>query len=182
MKAALCATALLVLLSACRQDEIEVRRVPKEGLPEAAATAGARPRGLRWKAPPGWRERGGTGMRAATFDVPAGEEKLEATVVALPGDVGGELANVNRWRGQIALPPLNETQLIALRKDVRSRAGSVSLYDFTGGGESRTRLVAGLIKVRGVTWFFKLMGAEKAVASARPDFLRLLEGLHSDES
>jgi hypothetical protein len=119
-------------------------------------------------------------MRAATFELPQGSGKAEVTVVALPGDVGGELANVNRWRGQIALPPITEGQLAGVRVAVRSRAGDIFVYDFTTGGAKKTRLVAGMIQVSGVTWFFKLTGDEAAVSAAKPAFLKLLEGLKSD--
>jgi hypothetical protein len=32
--------------------------------------------------------------------------KAEVTVSAFPGDTGGLLANLNRWRGQIGLEPV----------------------------------------------------------------------------
>src|SRR5208282_283219 len=138
--------------------------------------------GLRWSAPQGWKELPGDGMSAATLVPPQDSGQVEGTVVVLLGDAGGELANVNRWRGQIALTPVAQDELSALRQDVRSRAGVVALYDFSGGDRVKTRLVAGMIKVGEKTCFFKLMGAEKAVAAARPAFLKLLEGLSSDEA
>ena len=171
---------LLAALAACQKDPIEVRIEPKED-PSAAGTASpARPEGLRWTTPPGWREIAGSGMRVASFAPPEAEGKAEVTVVALPGDVGGELANVNRWRGQLALPPVAEADLPPARATVRTALGALSVYDFSGPGEKKTRLVAGMIRVSGTTWFFKLMGDEKAVAAAKPAFLRLLEGLKSD--
>ena len=65
---------------------------------------------------------------------------------------------------------------------MKSRVGSLFVYDFVGTGDKKTRLVAGMIQVRGTMWFFKLMGDEKAVAAAKPAFLKLLEGLKSDAS
>ena len=173
---------IAALLTACQKDPIEVRRAPKEDAPSVEMTASSRPKGLAWTAPSGWKELAGNGMRVASFELPKGPGKAEATVVALPGDVGGELANVNRWRGQLALPPIGEADLPAARTRVASRLGSVSLYDFTGAGEKKTRLVAGMIQVAGTTWFFKLMGEEKAVEAARPAFLTFLKGLKKDAS
>jgi hypothetical protein len=141
-----------------------------------------RPKGLRWTTPKGWKELAGGGMRVASFELPKGPGKAEVTVVALPGDVGGELANVNRWRGQLALPPVAEADLPAARAPVRSGLGKLFVYDFTGAGEKKTRLVAGMIQVSGTMWFFKLMGDEAAVAAAKPAFLKLLEGLKSDDA
>jgi hypothetical protein len=173
---------LLAALTACQKDPIEVRVVPKEDSPAAALAPSSRPRGLRWTAPAGWKEVAGNGMRVATLTPPKTAGKAEATVVALPGDVGGELANVNRWRGQLALPPVGEADLPAARAAVKSKLGSLFVYDFTGTGANKTRLVAGMIQVSGTMWFFKLMGDEKAVAAAKPAFLKLLEGLKSDAS
>ncbi len=134
-------------------------------------------RGLRWVTPKGWTERGADGMRAATLKPPQGGE---VTVIALPGDVGGELANVNRWRGQIGLAPMGEAELAGGRTQLHSRAGAVSVYDFTGSGTPQTRLVAGVLRASGTSWFFKLMGPQDAVAAARPAFVEMLKGLHGD--
>ena len=163
-------------LTACHKDEIEVRRVPKEDA--APGLAGVvRPRGLSWTTPRGWVELPGDGMRAATLRPPAALGRAEATIVALPGDVGGELANVNRWRGQIGLPPIDEAALALLRKHVLAPVGPIDVYDFTGNGGEKSHLVAGMIQVRGTTWFFKLSGEARAVRAAKPAFLKMLRGL-----
>ncbi|HXT00464.1 MAG TPA: hypothetical protein VN915_07295 [Elusimicrobiota bacterium] len=172
----------LATLAACQKDPIEVRVEPKEDAAAAALAPASRPRGVRWTAPSGWTEAPGTGMRVTTLTPPQTAGKAEVTVIALPGDVGGELANVNRWRGQLALPPIGEADLPNARAAVRSELGAINLYDFTGTGANKTRLVAGMFQVSGTTWFFKLMGDEKAVAAARPAFLKLLEGLQKDAS
>jgi hypothetical protein len=172
---------LLLLVSACREEPITRVREPKE--PSAAMSAApvspSKARGLSWTTPKGWIERPGDGMRAATL-IPPGRGRAEVTVIALPGDVGGELANVNRWRGQLGLPQLEEGALAGERRELGSRAGAVSLYDFTSGGAPKTRLVAAALRVGETTWFFKLMGDEAAAAAARPAFIALLEGLHGD--
>ena len=157
-----------------------MRVAPKEDQPATAALAPSPTRDLSWTAPAGWKEIAGSGMRVASFELPKTEGKAEVTVVALPGDVGGELANVNRWRGQLALPPIAQEDLPPARATVRTRLGALFVYDFTGSGEKKTRLVAGMIQVSGTMWFFKLMGDQKAVAAAKPAFLKLLEGLKND--
>ena len=48
---------------------------------------------------------------------------------------------------------------------------------FTSDGQKKSRVVAGLFEAGGSTWFVKLTGDAEAVASARPDFLRLMESL-----
>ena len=169
--------------------------MPPGAMPPGAMPPGAMPGGelpppprpagkaaLKWTAPKGWTETQGSGMRFATLTPPAaGAGKAEVSVVVLPGAAGGELANVNRWRGQIGLPPLDEATLAAGRAAVKAKAGTVAVYDFTSLGEVKSRMVTGLLATSdGNTWFFKLMGDAEPVAKAKPGFMRFLESLHLD--
>ncbi len=135
---------------------------------------------LHWTLPKGWTETPGNGMRFATLN-PPGPGKVEVSVVCLPGQAGGELANVNRWRGQIGLEPMDEKALAASRQTVKSKAGAVAVFDFTSQGQAQTRMIVGSLTPKdGGTWFLKLLGDAAPVAKARPDFMRYLESLHLD--
>ena len=166
--------------------------MPPPGMPPAGAPGGMagtqlppppRPTGngaLKWSAPKGWTETQGSGMRFATLTPPGGG-KAELAVVVLPGAAGGEPANVNRWRGQIGLQPLDDNALAGLRKAVKCKAGTVSLYDFTSEGQVKSRMISGLLATSdGNTWFLKLTGDAEAVGKAKADFMRFLESLHLD--
>ena len=98
---------------------------------------------LKWTLPSGWAQSFPGGMRFATFKVP-GTGKIDGSVVTLPGDAGGELANVNRWRGQIGLGPTDDAGLAAARTTVKTRAGPASVYDFTSEGTRKSRLIAAI--------------------------------------
>lgn len=157
--------------------------MPPGAMPGGQLPPPPRPTGkgaMKWVVPKGWTEAPGSGMRYATL-TPPGAGKVELSVVVLPGPAGGEPANVNRWRGQIGLPPLPDQELAATRKAVKTRAGSVAVYDFTSPGDSKTRMIAGLLATAdGNTWFFKLMGDAEPVAKAKPGFMKYLETLHLD--
>ena len=43
-------------------------------------------------------------MVLASYNISAKEGSPTVTVSMFPGDVGGVLANVNRWRGQLGQP------------------------------------------------------------------------------
>ncbi|HET9594818.1 MAG TPA: hypothetical protein VFP65_04510 [Anaeromyxobacteraceae bacterium] len=137
--------------------------------------------GLTWTLPKGWEQSLSGGMRYATLKA-AQPGKLDISVVVLPGPAGGELANVNRWRGQIGLEPIDDAALRAARKPVKSKVGELALYDFTSGAQAKTRLVAGLTENRGNTWFFKMVGDADPVAAARADFIRLLESVREGKN
>jgi hypothetical protein len=205
----LAAVALLLLAAGCRREEVSSYRVSKGVPPGAEGTQGeslgtshrpaAPPTGmapgmvgevptpptptgaeaLKWKLPAGWGQSFPGGMRFATFKVP-GQGKIDGSVVTLPGDAGGELSNVNRWRGQIGLPPTDAGALASARAAVKTRVGVASVYDFTSDGNKKSRLIAAILMVDGSAWFIKLTGDAEPVSAARPAFLELLGSLHRD--
>lgn len=186
MRARFAAATVLFCLcaAACREEVVQVR-VPKEPPPAAApsmkdgaAFPTARADRLRWSLPKGWKELAASGMRAATLVPPSGAGS-EVSVFALPGDAGGQLSNVNRWRGQIGLPALDEAALTRARRTLTAPAGTVSLYDFTSAGQAPSRVAAAILTIGEDTWFFKLTGPREPVGAALPDFVKLLESLHS---
>lgn len=176
---------LFLLLAACDRGEVTHFRVPKAlavtaPAPVAATEVAPPPRpasgGLRWTLPAGWTESPGGAMRFATLKPPV-LGTIDGSVVVLPGPAGGELANVNRWRGQIELPPLDEAGLAAARKVMETKAGKLRVYDFKNSGAIGKRLVAGITESGGSTWFVKLTGDAGAVGAAREDFMKLLGSL-----
>jgi hypothetical protein len=186
----------LATVAGCSREDVTHYRVPKQAPPPSAAMPagmgagmpGAAPAGmdlpappkggaaLRWTLPTGWTESAGGQMRYATLKPPVAG-RIDASVVVLPGPAGGELANVNRWRNQIGLPPIDEAALAKARSVVKTKAGPLHVYDFTSTGEPRNRVVAGLTSVHGDTWFVKVSGDAAAVGAARPDFMKLLGSL-----
>lgn len=84
-----------------------------------------------WTLPNGWTQAPPRGMRLATITVADG---LEMTVIglALADDWDSQLLdNVNRWRGQLALPPTGAPGLAASVKKVDGIEGGV-LVDLRG--------------------------------------------------
>lgn len=193
---------VLSLAAGCRRDEVSHFTGPKEQAAPPGAfvapppmvgsggpSAGAVPpppapseRGsLKWTLPKGWTQTlSGGGMRYATLKAPL-EGRLDLSVVVLPGPAGGELANVNRWRGQIGLAPIDDAAMTSLRKTMRTKAGILSLYDMESDGTVKSHLTAGMLEAAdGNTWFVKMVGDAGPVAKARPDFVHLLESLRFD--
>jgi hypothetical protein len=147
------------------------------GLPAAGP---ARP---DWKVPAHWEEQPAQGMRFATFRIP-GETgpAADLSVTQFPGEAGGILMNINRWRGEIALPPLTQTQL----------AGAVSTLDL-GGTEAivvnmvganvqtgnKQRTLAAIVPQPGLTWFYKMTGEDEWVARQETAFIEFIKSAHS---
>jgi len=189
----LTAGALLLALAGCGRDDVSRYRVPKQAVTQAGeATPGAGMPGmagsvppppdvsttgeLQWALPKGWTDSRTGGMRYATLK-PTAAGKIDVSVTVFPGPAGGEIANVNRWRNQIGLPPVDEAALAKDRKALKSPAGSVAIFDYTSDGQTKTRLVAAILFAGGNSWFVKMVGDAGPVAASRADFIRLLESL-----
>jgi hypothetical protein len=187
--------AASLLLASCGQEKVSVYRVPREkepvmGAADAAApaepapaptmadtavpTAGAA--ALAWDAPASWKAKPASAMRKASYEVPGANGPCDLSVTAFPGDVGGELANVNRWRGQIGLPQLGESELDSAVSRVQVNGLGVTLVELgpTGAGDGKSILGA-IVPVDGATWFFKLSGPGPSVKAARGDFLGFVQ-------
>src|SRR5690349_5138785 len=105
-----------ILLTSCNNDKIEVYRVPKENLNVAMEQGNLVPpvpeHPARWVKPDGWSEQPASEMRLGSFKVDGPDgTSADISVVAFPGEAGGLISNINRWRGQLELPPLEEKEL-----------------------------------------------------------------------
>jgi len=202
----LLAAALILLLNACRDPQIESYRVPKEKDP-TPPTASATPRsapapvpapagpataeanmantavrtaggpGLTWTAPSGWTAKPASAMRKATYTITGdGDVTADLSITAFPGSVGGDLANINRWRGQVQLPPIAAADLPSATGRVETHGLRVTTVDFTGtasGGP--TRVLGAIVPVGDATWFFKLTGPVSIVTREQAAFASFLQ-------
>lgn len=152
------------------------------------ATAGADPHAqlqtaadeaLTWTAPSGWQAKPPSMMRKATYVI-SGDNgaSAELAISAFPGDVGGEVANVNRWRGQVGLAEVGATEAAAAieRLDVNGlKVGIVDVVDHAAA--SPTHLIGAMVPVQGATWFFKLTGPDAVVAPQKTAFVAFIKTL-----
>ncbi len=137
-----------------------------------------------WTTPPGWTEAATTSMRLANFH-PAGDPKAECYLTLLGGDAGGLAANVNRWRGQLALPSLDQAAIDALPK-AQLLGRDAILMEATGtwtgmsGMESSPGWgLTGLLFVGAEgSAFLKMTGPAKVLADEREHFLELAKSIH----
>jgi len=65
----------------------------------------------KWKVPANWQEKAPGPMILAAYGVAGAGGQADVTISKLSGDAGGQGANINRWRGQLGLPPATEADL-----------------------------------------------------------------------
>jgi hypothetical protein len=145
-----------------------------------ASTDAAGAPSLRWEAPPDWRPKPVTAMRKGSYAVgPAGAE-ADLSITAFPGEVGGLAANVNRWRDQVGLPPLDDAAIGTVAETFDANGLHFTLVDFAGPSAlDRHRILAALASWQGATWFFKLTGPDTLVEAEKPAFSSFLKTIHA---
>ena len=84
-----------------------------------------------WTLPSGWQERSGPPPRFATLSIPSEGKPLETTVSVLPNS-SDALSNVNRWRGQLSLPPITAEQLADESTQVELADGKATFVNLLG--------------------------------------------------
>jgi len=86
---------------------------------------------VSWTKPEGWEEDPPQGMRQATFHIDAGDAHLDMAVTKFPAvaQMVSVLANFNRWRGQLGLPPLTDATLAEATKTIETDGVTVSIMD-----------------------------------------------------
>jgi len=189
--------AATLFLAACGDEKVAAYRVPKEKDPElpAAAPSAAGAQGdqapgpsmadtavptaageaLAWEAPSAWTAKPASAMRKGSYSVPGDAGESDLSITAFPGDVGGELANVNRWRGQVGLPLLRAGDLDSAVSRLESNGLRITVVEIFPQGDPAAKSILGaMVPFGGSTWFFKLMGPGASVKASKPAFIGFL--------
>ncbi len=86
-----------------------------------------------WELPDGWTQQPGDGMRFATIKIANDDQPLELTVIPLPMPPSdGLLSNINRWRGQLGIAPVDAAGLAKESTLVKLADGDATLVNLVG--------------------------------------------------
>ena len=145
------------------------------GMQAAADEAG----GVTYTVPEGWEDLPVSGIRKANLKVSDENGTAELTVLVFPGDVGGRLANINRWRGQLGLDD-------ATPEDLSKFTESYSISQHPGlyvslEGEAQS-ILGGLLPFHGSTWFFKFLGSSGTVLGNEAKMKAFLDSVQLEDS
>lgn len=181
---------LLMSVAGCERAQVQTYTVPKEAdpqLPVAQAPGPAAPfaangggamtgnvptetgPGLAWTAPSDWTTGEPGPMRKASYSVNGPEGRAEISVTAFPGDVGGELANVNRWRGQVGLSPLTADTLDQNVQRIKVNGLDCTVVDL-GDAHSANRILGAIVPFGGGVWFVKMSGPGALLERQKGEF------------
>jgi hypothetical protein len=149
---------------------------PVEGGESAPST-------LTYKVPDGWREGQKLSMRKAAYLVQQDGRQVEITIIDLPTGAADILANVNRWRDQVGLRPLSESELSTHAEAVEIDGHQSTFVELVGtdAAGSPTTILAVITPssgdIQGRIWFIKLMGDAQLAESQRQKFLEFAKSV-----
>ncbi len=128
-----------------------------------------------WTIPDSWTKGNPSSMRIASFKVEdQNEGELDISVTSFPGNVGGLLANVNRWIGQIDLPPVNQSSINQYCNE-RTLAGNAGHLVEAYGKEKA--VLAGILFLESESWFFKLIGDRQLAEKEKTHFIDFIDSV-----
>lgn len=193
----LSAAALLLLLAGCGRNDVKVYKVdasdtvttPAPPVAASGAMPSSMPEGLavpdnsglpklKYTLPAGWKEKPLTQLRVASFEVSENGKTADVSVIPLGGMAGGDAANVNRWRGQVGLPVLEESELKKSAEPAQVGDQPAELYDLAGtapGSGEAERIIGAILHAGESSWYFKMTGDPVLAGNQKAAFIRFLK-------
>lgn len=159
---------------------------PSAPAPSASGGQGGDSGPVKWTPPSRWEAKPASGMRAATYIIPAAKGDSEGAECAVFVNLGGGVqANITRWIGQF-----EKTDGAPNQKSETINGLPVTTVDvsgtFKGGGpmmgqssapKSGYRLLGAIVEGPEGDIFFKLTGPGKTIAAAQDEFQAMLKSL-----
>jgi hypothetical protein len=143
--------------------------------PRVTSGAPTRP---SWQVPSTWKEVPPSQMLLAKFVVPDSQQpKAEVTVIVLGGDGGGLLPNINRWRRQLKLDPIQNESLAQLTTPLEVPGRKAILVDMSGQNTNGqpTRIIGAILPTEEQTWFYKLTGDPQIAQQEKDAFVQFVQ-------
>jgi hypothetical protein len=160
----------------------------------AVATAASVPGPIKWTAPSKWEAKPASGMRAATYLIPAAQGDPEGAECAVFLNIaGGVDANIKRWIAQFEQPDGGSSEAKAKQKKETINDLAVTTVDLTGtfkgggpmmgmpqpagGPKNGYRLLGAIVETPDGEVFFKMTGPAKTMGAAQTDFQTMLKSI-----
>jgi hypothetical protein len=113
------------------------------------------------------------------------DDSATVTISPLSGEAGGLVANVNRWREQVGLKPIDPTAIEKQAREIFIDGKPAKYFRIEGKDETirgDAPTILGVILARpGVSWFVKLTGTLESAKSEEQAFLKFAESIRIGE-
>ncbi len=143
------------------------------------ATTPAASSQLKYTTPEGWKPGRSGGMRKAGFNIAAGDETGEVTVIDLAKAANPLLLNINRWRGQVGLKDISEADLPKNSEQLKVGDLEATYVKLIGPESAKPRkAILGAILYRNeLAWFVKFTGPAKLAELEETHFKQFLQSI-----
>jgi hypothetical protein len=143
------------------------KRSPRGESASSAAADGALP--FTCDVPDSWRPAQANAMQLAAYEVGAGKRKVTISVSTAGGNLAG---NINRWREQVHLPPLEGADLGKSLQEITVDGQTGVFVDLVGPEDDpkREALLGVVVAAQGGQWFIKLKGDVELAAQEKARF------------
>lgn len=136
----------------------------------------------KYKPADGWKETPGSkAPRMLAFTVNEGDKKADLIVTRFGAHgAGSMLDNVNRWRGQIGLPPVADAKNLPMSDVTAGKENPGILITLDNPGDDKTpakRMAVAVTSVGPDLWFFKLTGPPETLDKEKANFDAFLKSL-----
>ncbi|QDV15981.1 hypothetical protein Pan153_06000 [Gimesia panareensis] len=146
---------------------------PASSTPPAAASP------IKYETPEGWAPGRSGGMRKAAFNVSADGETGEVTVIDLTRENSPLLDNINRWRGQVKLDPISESELPANSEKLKVGDLEATYVKLIGpkSEQPQPAILGAIIYRENLAWFVKFTGPAKLAEKEETRFKQFVQSI-----
>ncbi len=147
---------------------------PRRDSPSGASAPGALP--FDCQVPEGWQPGKANSMQLAAYEVRRDGQEAAISVSTAGGDL---VANVNRWREQVHLTPLDPAELKQSLRPINVDGHEGVLAELAGPEtDAKPQLLVGVIvEAQGKQWFIKMRGDAGLAAREKEHFQQFVESI-----
>ncbi|MBV9998074.1 MAG: hypothetical protein JO015_03070 [Verrucomicrobia bacterium] len=175
----------LMSVAGCERRTVQVYDVPKppssqtELMAAGLVAPGPAPAAaVKWTTPANWQEQPLSEMRQGSFRASGPDgANADISVVSFPGTAGGLASNLNRWRGQVELPPASDEELRQATQPVQAGPVEGILVDYASPPQSAkpSRILGAVLETPDRTWFVKMTGPPAFVETQKETFAQFVQ-------
>jgi len=118
-------------------------------------------------------------MRKAAFNITAGGETGEVTIIDLSKEHSPLLPNINRWRGQVGLKDITEAELSKESEQLKAGDLEATYVKLIGPKTSKpaTAILGAIIYRENLAWFVKFTGPPKLAEQEADRFKQFVQSI-----
>lgn len=129
---------------------------------------------LKFDKPEGWADAPLKPLTRKVFEKVEGDQRIEITISVAGGDL---TQNMNRWRGQINLPPVSAEELAKDFKPMEVNGIAGKYIEMNSTEPTKESIHGVVIDDDGSTWFIKLRGSTALAEQERANFIEFAKSV-----